>query len=233
MKGFFKKEINYYLNNPIGYIVIILFSVFVNFFFVKDIFVSSVTSVKPLFNLLPWFLLIFIPALSMRIFSEEKRSNTIEILLTLPIKEEQVVFSKFFSLLVLYFLSLLLTFGFVIFLFLFSKLYLPEVLVGYFGEILFGASLIAFSLYISNKTKNQVVAFLISVLSIFLFLVLSSDFIASVVPRIIIDNLIYFSPVYHLQNFINGVIDFRSLIYFLSFIGLFLELTIIDLKKRS
>jgi len=233
MKGFFKKEINYYLNNPIGYIVIILFSVFVNFFFVKDIFVSSVTSVKPLFNLLPWFLLIFIPALSMRIFSEEKRSNTIEILLTLPIKEEQVVFSKFFSLLVLYFLSLLLTFGFVIFLFLFSKLYLPEVLVGYFGEILFGASLIAFSLYISNKTKNQVVAFLISVLSIFLFLVLSSDFVASVVPRIIIDNLIYFSPVYHLQNFINGVIDFRSLIYFLSFIGLFLKLTIIDLKKRS
>jgi len=233
MKGFFKKEINYYLNNPIGYIVIILFSVFVNFFFVKDIFVSSVTSVKPLFNLLPWFLLIFIPALSMRIFSEEKRSNTIEILLTLPIKEEQVVFSKFFSLLVLYFLSLLLTFGFVIFLFLFSKLYLPEVLVGYFGEILFGASLIAFSLYISNKTKNQIVAFLISVLSIFLFLVLSSDFVASVVPRIIIDNLIYFSPVYHLQNFVNGVIDFRSLIYFLSFIGLFLELTIIDLKKRS
>jgi len=233
MKGFFKKEINYYLNNPIGYIIIILFSVFVNFFFVKDIFVSSVTSVKPLFNLLPWFLLIFIPALSMRIFSEEKRSNTIEILLTLPIKEEQVVFSKFFSLLVLYFLSLLLTFGFVIFLFLFSKLYLPEVLVGYFGEILFGASLIAFSLYISNKTKNQVVAFLISVLSIFLFLVLSSDFVASVVPRIIIDNLIYFSPVYHLQNFVNGVIDFRSLIYFLSFIGLFLELTIIDLKKRS
>jgi ABC-2 type transport system permease protein len=233
MKGFFKKEINYYLNNPIGYIVIILFSVFVNFFFVKDIFVSSVTSVKPLFNLLPWFLLIFIPALSMRIFSEEKRSNTIEILLTLPIKEEQVVFSKFFSLLVLYFLSLLLTFGFVIFLFLFSKLYLPEVLVGYFGEILFGASLIAFSLYVSNKTKNQVVAFLISVLSIFLFLVLSSDFVASVVPRIIIDILIYFSPVYHLQNFINGVIDFRSLIYFLSFIGLFLELTIIDLKKRS
>jgi ABC-2 type transport system permease protein len=233
MKGFFKKEINYYLNNPIGYIIIILFSVFVNFFFVKDIFVSSVTSVKPLFNLLPWFLLIFIPALSMRIFSEEKRSNTIEILLTLPIKEEQVVFSKFFSLLVLYFLSLLLTFGFVIFLFLFSKLYLPEVLVGYFGEILFGASLIAFSLYVSNKTKNQVVAFLISVLSIFLFLVLSSDFVASVVPRIIIDNLIYFSPVYHLQNFINGVIDFRSLIYFLSFIGLFLELTIIDLKKRS
>lgn len=72
MKTIFKKEVDYYLNNPIGYIVIFLFSVFVNFFFIKDIFVSSISSIKPLFNYLPWFLLIFIPALSMKILSEEK-----------------------------------------------------------------------------------------------------------------------------------------------------------------
>lgn len=233
MKALLKKELDFYLNNPIGYIVVVLFSVFINFFFVKDIFVSSIVSVRPLFNYLPWFLLIFIPALSMRILSEEKRLNTIEILLTLPVKEKTIVLAKFLALVILYSISLFLTSGFVIFLFFFSKLSLIEVIVGYIGELLFGASLISLSLYISNKTKNQLIAFFISVLSIFFLIVIASDFMGSVLPRIIIDNLIYFSPVYHLQNFIKGIIDFRSVVYFLSFIFLFLFLTINDLKNRS
>ncbi|MGB9883023.1 MAG: ABC transporter permease [Microgenomates group bacterium] len=233
MKNLLKKELDFYLNNPLGYIVIVLFSVFINFFFVKDVFVSSIVSVRPLFNYLPWFLLIFIPVVSMRIFAEEKRLNTIEVLLTLPINEKTIVLAKFFALLILYFISLLLTFGLVIFLFFFSKLSLVEVAVGYLGELLFGAALISLSTFISNKTKNQLVAFFISVLANFFLIVLASDFMASVLPRIVIDNLIYFSPVYHLENFIKGIIDLKSLVYFLSFISLFLFLTINDLKKRQ
>ncbi len=233
MKTVVKKELDFYLNNPIGYIVVVLFAIFVNFFYIKDVFVSSVVSIKSLFNILPWFLMIFIPALSMRIFAEEKRLNTIEVLLTLPIDEKIIVLGKFFSLLILYGISLALTLGFVIFLFIFSKLSLSEVLVGYLGEILFGASLISLSIYISNKTKNQLIAFFISLLSIFFLIVISSEFMGSVLPRIVIDNLIYFSPVYHLQNFINGVITLKSLVYFLSVTLLFLFLTINDLKKRD
>lgn len=233
MKTLFKKEIDYYLNNPIGYIVIFLFSVFVNFFFIKDIFVSSIVSAKPLFNYLPWFLLIFIPALTMRVLSEEKKLNTIEVLLTLPISEKDMILGKFFALLVLYLISLLLTSFFVIFLFIFSKLSLIEVIIGYFGELLLGASLIALSIFISGKTKNQLVAFFISLIFIFFIFVLASEFMGSVFPRIIIDNLIYFSPIYHLQSFVKGVIDLRSLFYYLSFIFLFLFLSINDLKKRD
>ncbi|GIW64290.1 MAG: gliding motility-associated ABC transporter permease subunit GldF [Patescibacteria group bacterium] len=233
MKTVIKKELDFYLNNPIGYIVVVLFAIFVNFFYIKDVFVSSVVSIKSLFNILPWFLMIFIPALSMRIFTEEKRLNTIEVLLTLPITEKTIVLGKFFALLILYGISLALTLGFVIFLFIFSKLSLIEVLVGYLGEILFGASLISLSIYISNKTKNQLIAFFISLLSIFFLIVISSEFMGSVLPRIVIDNLIYFSPVYHLQNFINGVITLKSLVYFLSVTLLFLFLTINDLKKRD
>lgn len=233
MKTVFKKEVDYYLNNPIGYIVIFLFSVFVNFFFVKDVFVSSISSIKPLLNYLPWFLLIFIPALSMRILSEEKRLNTIEILLTLPISEKDIILGKFFALLFLYSISLLLTSFFVIFLFIFSKLSLIEVLIGYFGELLLGASLISLSIFISGKTKNQLVAFFVSLIVIFFIFVIASDFVGSILPRIIIDNLIYFSPIYHLQSFIKGVIDLRSIFYYLSFIGIFLFLSINDLKKRD
>src|SRR4030065_469479 len=79
MKYLYKKELNYYLNNPIGYIVLVLFAVFANFLFVKDIFIVGSASMRPFFNFLPWLFLIFVPALTMRIISEEKRVNTIDV----------------------------------------------------------------------------------------------------------------------------------------------------------
>src|SRR3989344_9699856 len=93
-KNLYKKELNYYLNNPIGYIVVVLFAVFANFLFVKDIFVIGSVSLRPFFSFLPWLFLVFVPALTMRVLSEEKRINTIEVLLTLPISELQIVLAK-------------------------------------------------------------------------------------------------------------------------------------------
>src|SRR3989344_5665671 len=108
MKNLYKKEIAYYLNNPIGYIVVILFAVFANFLFVKDIFVVGSASMRPFFSFLPWLFLVFVPALTMRILSEEKRVNTLEVLLTLPVSETQVVLAKFFALLTVAAVGLLL-----------------------------------------------------------------------------------------------------------------------------
>ncbi len=233
MKALFKKEINYYLNNPIGYIVLILFAVFANFLFVKDIFVVGSASMRGFFGILPWLFLIFIPALSMRIFSEEKRINTIEVLLTLPISETQVVLAKFLALLTLVFISLILTLSLPVSLSFLTKVNLAEILVGYLGCLLLASSFISLSMFFSNLTKNQVVAFLISVLTIFFLLVLSTDYFSSVFPKILQDFLIYFSPIFHLQNFAKGLIDFRSVFYFFSLTIFFLFLTIIDLEKRK
>lgn len=232
MKFLYKKELNYYLNNPIGYIILILFAVFANFILVKDIFLVGSASLRPFFGLLPWLLMIFIPALTMRILSEEKRTNTIEVLLTLPVSETQIVLAKFLALLSLLGIGLLLTIGLPVSLRLITKIYLPEVLVGYFGLLLLGGGLISLSMFFSSLTKNQVVAFLSSTLAIFILLVISTDFTASVLPKIIQDWLSYFSPVYHLQNFVKGVIDLRSIFYFCSLTILFLFLTVIDLEKR-
>ncbi|MBI2641549.1 ABC transporter permease subunit [Candidatus Roizmanbacteria bacterium] len=228
----YKKELNYYLNNPIGYIVLALFAVFANFLFVKDIFVTGSASMRPFFGLIPWLFLVFVPALSMRILSEEKRTNTIERLLTLPISESEVVLAKFLSLLSLVAIALFLTFGLPISLSFLTKLYFPEILVGYIGTLFLASHYISLSIFFSSQTKNQVVAYLISAVLLFLLLVLSTDFSASVLPRFAQDFLSYFSPLYHLQNFVKGVIDFRSIIYFVSFTILFLFLTIIDLEKR-
>lgn len=233
MKDLYKKELSYYLNNTIGYIVIILFAVFANFFFVKDLFVIGSASMKSFFNISTWFLVIFIPALTMRTIAEEKRANTLEILLTLPISETQIVLAKFLSLLTLLVIAFSLTLGLPISLSFISNLYLPEILIGYMGMIFLGGIFIALSMFSSSLTKNQVVAFLLSVIVLFLALVLGRDFMATIFPKFILDFLNYFSPLYHLENFIKGLLDLRSIFYFLSLTIIFIFLTITNLEKKE
>jgi len=233
MKNLIKKELNYYLNNPLGYIIIVLFGVFVNLFFIKDLFITGSASLHPFFLVLPWFFLVFVPSLAMRIFSEEKKSNTLEVLLTLPYSETQIVLAKFFSLFILLILSLILTISLPISLFFLAKIHLPEVFIAYLGGLLLGSSFISLSMFFSAKSKNQVVSFLLSVLLIFFLLVLGSDFSAAFLPKTMTDFLSYFSPFYHFQNFIKGILDFRSLFYFGSFVFVFLFLTILDLERRK
>lgn len=233
MLTLYKKELNYYLNNPIGYIIIVLFAAFANFLFIKDIFVIGSASMRAFFGIIPWLFLVFIPALSMRALAEEKRMNTLETLLTLPISETQIVISKFLALLSIIGVGLVLTLGLPVSLSLLTKLYLPEVLVGYLGVVLVGALYLSLSLYFSSQTKNQVIAFLFAAVVLFFLTVASSDFSASVLPKFVLDTISYFTPLYHLDNFVKGVIDLRSVLYFLSFTILFLFLTIIDLEKRD
>jgi len=229
----YKKEIQYYLNNPIGYIILVLFGVFANFLFVKDIFIVGSASMRPFFGVLPWLLLVFIPALTMRMLSEEKRTNTVEVLLTLPVSETQIILAKVLALTTLIATGFLLTLSLPVSLAILTKLYFPEILAGYFGSLLLAVSFISIALFFSAQTKNQVVAFLFSVLALFVFLVLGTDFMAGIIPKDILDILIYFTPMYHLQNFIKGVIDIRSVFYFISLFGIFILLTIVQLEKRD
>jgi ABC-2 type transport system permease protein len=221
MKNLIKKELNFYLNTPLGYITTILFGIFANFFFVKDLFITGSASLRPFFLLLPWFLLIFIPGQAMRSFSEEKRTNTIEVLLTLPYQETQIILAKFLANLILLSLSFL------------TKIYLPEVLVSYLGVLFLGASFSSLSLFFSSQTKNQVITFLSSVVCLFFLLLLGSDFFASLLPKNLQEFFVPFSPLYHFQNFVKGILDFRSLFYFFSFTFLFLFLTVLELEKRK
>lgn len=233
MKHLYKKELNFYLNNPVGYIVVVLFAIFANFLFVKDIFLIGSASMRPFFATIPWLLMVFIPALTMRSLSEEKRTNSIEILLSLPLSETEIVLAKFFALLSFLVIGLGLTVGLPISLMSLTRIYLPEVFVGYLGVVLIGMSFISIGLFFSARTKNQVVAFLLSIIITFFLLVLSTEFTASVLPKFIQDFFSYFSPVYHLQNFIKGVVDIRSLFYFISLMMVFLFLTVIELEKRN
>lgn len=238
MIALYKKELNYYLNNPVGYIVIVLFATFVNFLYVKDIFVVGSASMKPFFSLIPWLMMVFIPALTMRSLSEEKRTNTIETLLTLPVSETQVVLAKLAAIATITLIGLLLTTALPVSLYAITsvtsgKIHLPEIFVGYTGAFLMSLLFISLSLFFSSLARSQVVAFMSSVITLFFFIVLSQDFLASVLPSILLDALGYFSPVYHLDSFIKGLLDLRAITFFISFTILFTFLTIIDLEKRN
>lgn len=233
MKALFWKELGYYLKNPIGYIIITLFAVFANFLFVKDLFAIGNASMRAFFDLLPWLMIIFVPAISMRSLSEEKRANTLETLLTLPVSEVQIVLAKYFALLVLVAIALLLTISLPVSLAVVSTLYLPEVIMGYLGVMSVASVFISISMFFSSLTKNQVVAFLSSALSLFFLLVLNGDFASGLLPRSILDVITALSPYYYYQTFVKGLLDIRALFYFCSLTLLFLGLTVIDLEKRG
>lgn len=233
IKALFKKEISYYLTNPIGYITIVLFAICVNFLYVKDLFATGSASMKPFFAVTPWIILIFIPAVAMRAFAEEKRTNTIETLLTLPITELEIVIAKCAAILTVLAIALGLTLLIPMSLVYYSRLYIPEIVTGYTGMLLFGLSVSSISLFFSSLTKNQVVAFLYSVITIFLLLVIATEFTANVLPKYLQDIITSFGILYHLNNFIKGVIDMRSVFYFISLFAWSTFLTVINLERRG
>lgn len=233
MKALFKKELMQLLNSAVGYTVPIVFALFLGYLFIKDVFVVGSASLKPFFSVAPWLLFILIPALSMRSYSEEKRSNTIEVLLTLPLSEEIIVKAKLLSVFTLTAITLGLTLSIPLVLGLISSLYIPEIIVGYIGLLFLSLLYVSFSLYISSKVLNQIASFSLSAIVLFLMTTLSSDFLANLLPKSIQDILIFGSPLLHLENFVKGVVDLRSVSYFIVLIFIFFKLTVTELQKRT
>ena len=229
----YKKEMAYYLNNPVGYVVIALFSVMANFFFMKDLFLRGDSSLRPFFDAVPWLFLVFIPAVGMRLLSEEKRTNTIELLLTLPLSELQIVVSKFLTLVSIVVISLILTLSVPFLISRLGVLATGEVGASYFGLILLGATFGAITMIFSALTKNQVVAFLLSLLTIFIFYIFGTTALTSIVPGFFRETLSFLTPSYQYESFIKGLLDLRSVLYFASLIIAALFFTTLILEKRQ
>ena len=232
MRAVFKKEVIYFFSSLIGFVVPALFAAFTVFIFVKDIFIVGSFSFVNFFSVIPWIFMIFIPAVAMRAFAEERKRNTLEVLLSLPVFERDIVLGKFFAAFFIVIIGVLLTLPLPIVLFYLAKIYPPEVIVGYLGVVFLAASFLSFSLYISSKTNSQILAFLLSALSLFFLLVLSSDFAASVVPENILSYVNFIFPSFHFEPFTKGLIPLPSVLYFLSFVLLFLFLTVLELERK-
>ena len=237
----FKREFAAYFATPLAYvfIVIFLFTMGAFTFYIGHFFENDTADLQVFFGFHPWLYLFLVPAISMRLWAEERRSGTMELLLTLPVPLWATVAGKYLAAWAFTGVALLLTFPIWI-----TVNYLghPDngvILASYFGSFLMAGAYLAIGACISASTKNQVIAFVVSVVVCFLFTIsgapLVLDFFRAWAPLAFVNAISSFSFLTHFTAISGGVIDLRDLIFFLSLIALFLaaNVVIVDLKKTG
>jgi len=187
--------------------------------------------IRPLMLNLAVISLFLLPAITMRSYSEEKRSGTIELLLTSPLTDVQIVFGKFLGALALYVIMLAITLIHIGLLFLYGRPDWKPLVTGYFGMLLFGASFLSIGIFISSLTKNQIIAGVATFAVGLMFWVI--DWVGSLFGPTAESVFRYLSMTDHLEDFVKGVVDTKHVVYYLSFIafGLFLTLRSVDTER--
>lgn len=210
-----------------------LFALCANFLFVKDLFLRGNSSMRPFFDALPWILLFFVPAIAMRLLAEEHRLHTIEVLLSLPIKESEIVAGKLLAVVAGVVIGFVLTLSTPLALYALGNPSFSEIVISYTGAFLLSLLYGALSLFFSSVSRNQLVAYLLSVAVLFITHFFSGDFLATLVPSAIRETLGMFAPLNHYQTFLKGVVDLRAVVYFVSMTAIVFYATVMNLKKRS
>ena len=228
-----KKELMSYFNSPIAYIFIGVFLVVGNWLFFNYFFVIGQATVRGYFDILPWIFLFLAPAVTMRLWAEEKRSGTIEFLLTLPITEWQLVLSKFIGSLLFLFITLILSITLPISVAVLGNLDWGPVIGGYLGALFLGGAYIALGLFISSLTKNQIIAFVLGLMACFLVFIVGAPFVLNSAPGFALPVMKFLGLGSHFSNIARGVLDTKDIIYYISFIFLFLWLNTKTIQRRS
>jgi ABC-2 type transport system permease protein len=229
----FKKELMSYFNSPIAYVFIGVFLVAGNWLFFNVFFLAANASMRNYFALLPWIFLFLSPAITMRLWAEEKKSGTIELLLTLPVTDWQVVLAKFFSALTFLSVSLSLSLTIPLSVAFLGNLDLGPVIGGYLGALFLGGSYLALGLFISSLTKNQIIAFIIGLAACFAAFIVGADFVLAGAPQSFAPVMKFIGLGSHFNNIARGVIDTKDVIYYISFIFLFLWLNVRVIENRA
>ena len=227
----FRRELQSYFNSPVAYVVIVVFLVIVGWFFTSSLFLVNIATMSTVFEMVPWVFIGFIPAITMRLLAEEKKSGTIELLVTKPIKDVEIVLGKFFAAWVLLAATLAPTLIYLFTIMPIGDVDLGAVLAGYLGLLLMGGVYVAIGLFASSLTENQIVAFIVTLLLVLgLFLI---DKMLLFLPEGFSTSLEFLSVDYHFNSMARGVIDSRDLLYFLSVITFSLLLATVSLERRK
>jgi ABC-2 type transport system permease protein len=208
------RQFRSYFNGPVAYIVICIVMLTLGFFFWKTFFLIGRTSAREMFRWLSLILVFALPALTMGLLAEEKRTGTIELLITMPVTEAQVIVGKFFGVLGLYGVLLLLTVAYPISVSTLGDLDWGPVWSGYLGLFLQGSAVLALGLMASSWTSNQLIALFVALtLSVFFWVL---DKLLALLPSGAASALEWMSFDYHFQSMARGVIDLRDLLFFFS-----------------
>lgn len=235
----FMREFSNYFNTPLGFIFIDVFILITGFFFFElfKFFANQQASLRSLFTLLPWVYLFFVPAISMRLLAEDKKIGTVEMLMTLPLRDWEVVLAKFTASFIFLNLALFLTIplSFVV-----SRAAADTVILdygpivgGYLGAILMGGAFLAVGIFFSSLTDNQIVAFILSVVTMAVFLLIGLPDVVNYFPDWLQPFVLKISLSSHFNSIGRGVIDSRDILYYLSVIFIFVFLTIRSVESRK
>ena len=244
-----KKELRLYFTSPVAYVVVTIFLVIAGYFFYSIFAFFSLASMqsamnpqmgrdmnvtdnvmRPLFSNISVILLLLMPLVTMRLFAEERRSGTIELLLTYPVRDGAVLVGKYLSALGLYALMLTLTLLYPAMLAYFARVEWGPLVTGYLGLLLMGSSFLAVGVFASSLTENQIVASVTTfgILLIFWVIGWSADYAGGPWGKL----LTHLSILEHYDSFAKGVLDTKDVIYYLNFTILALFLTLRSLEAR-
>ena len=235
----FRRELQSYFATPVAYVFIVIFLVLMGAFtfYLGNFYERGQADLGPFFIFHPWLYLLLVPAIAMRLWAEERKTGSIELLMTLPITPWQAVLGKYLAAWAFTGVALLLTFPIWI-----TVNYLGDpdngaIVAAYIGSFLMAGGFLAIGACLSATTPNQVIAFVITVVVCFVFLVsgfpMVLDFFTSWAPQILVDGIASLSFLTHFESISKGVIDLRDLIYFGFLILAFLYANTIVLRWRQ
>jgi ABC-2 type transport system permease protein len=229
----FKKEFKSFFISPIAYVFIVVYLVVTNFLFFQGFFLINQADMRGYFGLLPWILLFFVPAITMRSWAEEKKVKTLELLQTWPVSDMQVVVGKFLAAFCFLAIAILCSITIPVTVVLLGSPDPGPIIGGYLSAFLMGAAYLAIGLWISSITENQINAFILGVVAIFILFIIGNQFVTLAAPQTLVPVLTFLGLGNHFESVERGVIDSRDIIYYLSVIGFFLFLNVQSLGSRK
>lgn len=241
VRTIFERELRAYFTTPLAYVFIVIFLALTGSltFFLGGLFERGQADLAPFFLFHPWLYLFLVPAIAMRLWAEERRTGTIELLMTLPTTTFAAVLGKFLAAWVFAGIALLLTFPMWLTV---NWLGDPDngvILASYLGSWVMAGAFIAIGACVSALTKNQVIAFVVAAATCFLFLMSGLDLVLAAfrpwASPLVVDTVASFSFLTHFSQLTKGVIDLATLVFFLSVIGvcLLVNTLIVDLEKAA
>jgi ABC-2 type transport system permease protein len=233
IKAIYKREFRAYFDSPIAYIFMTVFLVLSGWLFFGGFFIENIASLRMFFAVLPWMFLFFVPAVTMRLWSEEKKMGTMELLMTLPLRDFVVVAGKFLASFVFLSMTVMLSFPLIWTVYSLGNPDTGPIIGGYLGAILMGGAYLSIGMLASSLTENQIIAFIIGIVMCFGLFIVGEDFVLRSIPLALTPIIQYLGLGYHFESIGRGVIDSRDIIYYLSVIFFFLFLNVRSLESRK
>jgi gliding motility-associated transport system permease protein len=219
----YKKELKQYFLTPSAYVVMVVFLLISGYFFATPLFLVGQASISSFLEIAPLLMVFFVPAITMRLFSEEFKTHTAELLMTMPVSLWQILFSKLLLSLTLIGATLFLTLAYPLSITFLGQSDAGQILCAYLGLMAMGLLFSSVSLFASSLTKHQVTAFILGFLICFIFFVVGK--LSAFMPSGILPITDFVGTQAHFDNLAKGIIDTRDVLYFLTFSGFFAFLT--------